>query len=76
MLKSYTARPEDLVCRMLFLVPLFTSFSGLTALYNVSTRPSFQAYRSLDVVGLVAAGMCFGAAIAMTVFFVRGDRRN
>lgn len=59
---------------MPYLVPLFVAFMGLIALYNVSTRPSFQAYRGVDVVGLLAAGMCFGAAIVMTVFFVRGVR--
>jgi hypothetical protein len=55
-----------------YLVPLFVAVMGVIALYNVSTRPGFQAFRGVDVVGLIASGMCFGAAIALTVLFMRG----
>lgn len=36
---------------------------GMMALTNVVTRPSFQSVRAVDAVTLVAAGMCFGAAL-------------
>jgi hypothetical protein len=45
-------------------VPLFITFMGVAALFNVAGSPGFAAYRSIDVVRLLASGMCFGAAIA------------
>lgn len=54
-----------------FWVPLLF---GIMALTNVLTRPSFQMVRAVDAVTLVAAGMCFGAALTGLVSFIR-DRR-
>jgi hypothetical protein len=57
-----------------YLLPLFLIFMGSGALFNVSSRAAFQAYRAVDVVGLLASGACFGAALVMFVFFMRGGR--
>ena len=63
--------------RRLLWVALFVAFMGLIAFYNVSTSPRFASFRGIDVIRLLAAGMCFGAAIALTAaFFVRGRQRN
>jgi hypothetical protein len=54
-----------------FWIPLLF---GIMALTNVLTRPSFQLVRAVDAVTLVAAGMCFGAALVAFVQNMR-DRR-
>ena len=38
------------------------------------TKPRFATYYGPDVVTLIAAGMCFGAALAMFVVFLRSPR--
>ena len=48
-------------------VPIFIAFMGFIAFYNVATSPRFAAIRAIDVIRLLAAGMCFGAAIAALV---------
>ena len=52
-------------------VPVFTAFMGFGALMNAMSSPSFAAIRTVDVVRLLASGMCFGAALtALAIFFV------
>ena len=54
-------------------VPLFIAFMGFAALMKAASSPGFAAIRSVDVVRLVASGMCFGAALAaLAIFFVGG----
>jgi hypothetical protein len=62
----------------MFWIPLFVAFMGCIAFYNVASSPRFAATRGIDVVRLLAAGMCFGAAIAAGVgmLFFRGRRSN
>ena len=57
-------------------VPLFIASMGLVALSNVAGSPRFATFRSIDVVRLVASGMCFGAAIAALLIFFFGDSRS
>ena len=57
-------------------VPLFVAFMGVAALSNIATRPRFETFHAVDVVGLIGAGMCFGAAIVSLVMFFRGRRPN
>jgi hypothetical protein len=57
-------------------VALFIGFMGFTALSNVASKPRFQTFHAVDVVGLIAAGMCFGVAVVVLVTFLRGSRRN
>ena len=42
-------------------VPAFVGLIGLLSLIN---RPRFQTYHTVDVVQLLASGMCFGVALA------------
>ena len=44
----------------LFVVPLFL---GLPAFANILGDPRFHDIRSLDVVGLIAVGACWGVAV-------------
>jgi hypothetical protein len=45
---------------------------GLIGLYTVSSKPRFEMFHAVDVVQLIASGMCFGAALSMLVMFFRG----
>ena len=49
---------------------------GLIGLYNVASKPRFETFHSVDVVQLIATGMCFGAALGMLTMFFRGRRSN
>ena len=49
---------------------------GLIGLYNVASKPRFETFHAVDVVQLIATGMCFGAALGMLVLFFRGRRSN
>ena len=37
---------------------------GITALMTVAGRPRFSGYHTVDVLQLLASGMCFGIALA------------
>jgi hypothetical protein len=50
-------------------VPIFIAFMGLAAVTNAAGSPGFAALRTVDVVRLMASGMCFGAAVASLVIF-------
>jgi hypothetical protein len=45
------------------------------ALMRVTTGPRFATYYKPDMLALFAAGMCFGAAIALLVAWRRDSRR-
>ena len=51
---------------------------GLWALQDIVTKPRLATVHGSDVVQLVAAGMCFGVAIAALVnfFLVRSSRAS
>ena len=49
---------------------------GLIGLYNVASKPRFETFHAVDVVGLIAAGMCFGAALVALIMFFRGRRSH
>ena len=49
---------------------------GLIGFYNVASKPRFETFHAVDVVQLIATGMCFGAALGMLVMFFRGRRLN
>ena len=57
-------------------VPLFIAFMGFAAFSNVASRPRFETFHAVDVVGLIAAGMCFGAALVALIMFFRGRRSH
>jgi hypothetical protein len=56
--------------------PVFVPFLfGVMALMRVTTGPRFATYYKPDMLALFAAGMCFGAAIALLVAWRRDSRR-
>lgn len=57
-------------------VPVFIGLMGIAPLLNVASSPGFAAIRSVDVVRLLASGMCFGAALAsIAIFWIGGYGR-
>lgn len=56
-----------------FLVPLLF---GLVSLFNIVGNPRFATFRAVDVVQLIATGMCFGAALASLVMILRDPRSS
>ena len=57
-------------------VPVFLAFMGTMAFSNAASRPGFDTYRPVDVVRLIAVGMCFGAALVVLIMYLRGRRSN
>ena len=57
-------------------VSMFLLFMGLAVLVNFASRPGFETLRAVDVVRLIGAGMCFGAALVMLVMSSRNHRSN
>jgi hypothetical protein len=44
--------------------PFVTMFVGLGLFGSLARSPSFQTYRTFDIVSLVLVGVCFGYAAA------------
>ena len=44
---------------------------GLFGLFTLMQRPRFAAIHTVDVIQLLASGMCFGVALAALVFWLR-----
>jgi hypothetical protein len=55
-------------------VPLFIACMGLVAFSNMVSSPRFATFHTVDVVRLIASGMCFGAALAALLIFFAGSR--
>ena len=55
-------------------VPLFIASMGLAAFSNMVSSPRFATFHTIDVVRLIASGMCFGAALAALLIFFGGPR--
>jgi hypothetical protein len=47
---------------------------GLLSLFNMVGKPSLATIRGVDIVQLIATGMCFGVALATLIVFVRRPR--
>ena len=62
--------------RRLFLWPAsLAAFFGVLAFSRVSTKPRFETFHVLDVIGLMTAGAGLAVTIMMLVlFFIRGPR--
>jgi asparagine N-glycosylation enzyme membrane subunit Stt3 len=54
--------------------PIFLLIFGLLPLFRVTTGERFAGYYKPDVLALVGAGMCFGAAIVLVVSALRDAR--
>ena len=57
-------------------VSLFVAFMGFAASSNMASNPRFATFRSIDVVRLIAGGMCFGVALVGLVMFFIGRRSS
>lgn len=55
-------------------VPLFIATMGFVAFANIAGSPRFASFHTIDVVRLIASGMCFGAALAALLIFFVGFR--
>jgi hypothetical protein len=55
-------------------VPLFIATMGFAAFANMASSPRFAMFHTIDVVRLIASGMCFGAALAALLIFFVGFR--
>jgi len=44
---------------------------GLIGFYTLMQRPRFAAIHTVDVIQLLASGMCFGVALAFLVSWLR-----
>lgn len=49
---------------------------GLLGLMNLMNRPRFASFHNVDVVQLLASGMCFGVALATLIALLRGPRNS
>jgi asparagine N-glycosylation enzyme membrane subunit Stt3 len=54
--------------------PIFLLIFGLLPLFRVTTGERFAGYYKPDVLALVGAGMCFGAAIVLLAVLRRESR--
>ena len=54
--------------------PLFIATMGFAAFVNMASSPRFATFHTIDVVRLIASGMCFGAALAALLIFFVGFR--
>ena len=60
-------RPKSLS----IVLPLIVGISGLI---TVLARPRAAAYASVDIIELVAGGLCLGIALVAIVQWLKGDR--
>ncbi|MCX6624214.1 MAG: hypothetical protein NTY38_24760 [Acidobacteria bacterium] len=44
---------------------------GAITLMNIAASPRFEAFHAVDVVRLIAAGMCFGVALVGIILLLR-----
>ena len=49
---------------------------GLIGLFNVVRQPRFETIHTVDVLQMIASGMCFGVALVAVIAFFRGSRNS
>jgi hypothetical protein len=49
---------------------------GLIGLMNLMHQPRFASFRNVDVLQLIASGMCFGVALFALLLLMRGPRTS
>ncbi|MGB9181420.1 MAG: hypothetical protein WCB68_19475 [Pyrinomonadaceae bacterium] len=49
---------------------------GIIGLLTLMRRPRFEAFHTVDVLQLLASGMCFGVALVALLSFLRGRPRQ
>ncbi|HEV2178005.1 MAG TPA: hypothetical protein VGW33_12530 [Terriglobia bacterium] len=63
---------ERRVLTRAILVPLVVGFIGLAVLMR---NPRFEGFHTVDVLQLLASGMCFGVALAALLLMLQGSRK-
>jgi hypothetical protein len=59
--------------RRKLVAPLFVPLLiGLIGFANVARSPRFETFHTVDVLQLIATGMCFGVTLYTLVIFLRG----
>lgn len=53
---------------------IFPIVIGSIGLLTLVQRPRFQAFHTVDVLQLLATGMCFGVALVTLLAWLRGRR--
>ncbi|MGC1910488.1 MAG: hypothetical protein WA660_01530 [Candidatus Acidiferrales bacterium] len=53
--------------------PFIVLCIGLIGLFNLTQRPRFEMYRTVDVLQLIASGMSFGVALILLMIRFRGQ---
>ena len=53
---------------------LFPVIIGLIGFFNLTQRERFSSFHTVDVLQLLATGMCFGIALAALFALLRGRR--
>lgn len=53
--------------------PAVAVIIGLIGVLHLSHQPRFQAYRTVDIIQLIASGMCFGVALIWIIQRLRPD---
>jgi len=72
-------RPPIAVLITVFIVELLVLFVGLIVFYGATQSPSFERYRTLDIIRFLGCGGCWGAALAgigAMVGWMRHGRSN
>jgi len=49
---------------------------GSIGLMNLMHQPRFESFHNVDVLQLIASGMCFGVALAALFSLLRGPRSS
>lgn len=47
---------------------------GFIGLANITRQPRFEAFHAVDVLQLIASGMCFGVALSVVIATLRRSR--
>jgi len=54
-------------------LPILIGSVGLT---HLAQQPRFQSFHNVDVLQLIASGMCFGVALFALILLLRGPRTS
>ena len=71
--------PQEHRPKLPVFIPVFLALFGVAPLTNALSKPGVEALRAVDILGLLAAGGCFGAAImglALLVIVTRASGKQ
>ena len=56
---------------VVLIIPLVVGLAGFA---RVMQSPSFESYRTVDIVQLLGSGVCFGVVMVGVILLLRGSR--